>query len=194
MGIFDFSEEETASNTEAKQWKGRLDFDDDLLFGYFFKDIVMLLLDKCGYEVYPYGYESFFPNLKRQLHESQPSDLASRVRYTPDLLVRDTSGGQVDLVEVKARSVHQDRPIEIKEVKSYLRYWAESLIILVVPSGNYFYAQYINKLKPVRLYLLQDFCLLEEIFPQVKGLPEDFRRKLVRKVRTLFLNRDYANL
>ena len=194
MGIFDVSEEETASNTEAKQWDGILDFDDHLLFGYFFKDIVMLLLDRCGYEVYPFGYESIFPTLKRQLYDNLPSEVAGRIRSTPDLLVRDTIGGQVDLVEVKARSVHQDRPIEIKEVESYLRYWAESLIILVVPSGNYFYAQYINKLKPVRLYSLQDFCLLEEIFPQVKGLPEDFRRKLIRKVRTLFLNRDYANL
>jgi len=194
MGIFDFAEEETAPNTESKQWDGLLDFDDHLIFGYLFKDIVMLLLDKCGYEVYPYGYESFFPNLKRQLYKSQPSEVASKVRSTPDLLVRDTSREQVNLVEVKARSVYTNREIKIDEVESYLRYWAESLIILVVPSDNYFYAQYINKLKPVRLYLLQDFCLLEEIFPQVKGLPEDFRRKLVRKVRTLFLNRDYANL
>ena len=194
MSIFDFAEEETVPNTESKQWDGLLDFDDHLMFGYLFKDIVMLLLDKCGYEVYPYGYESFFPNLKRQLYESQPSEVASRVRCTPDLLVRDTSGERVDLVEVKARSVHANRGIEINEVELYLKYWSESLVILVVPSGNYFYAQYVHKLKPKRLYFLGDFCPLEEIFPQVKGLPEDFRRKLVRKVRTLFLNRDYANL
>jgi len=195
MGIFEFAEEETAPNTETKQW--HLDFDDNLIFGHLFKDIVMLLLDKCGYEVYPYGYESFFPNLKRQLHESQPSEVASRVRYTPDLLVRDTSGERVDLVEVKARSVYTERLIEINEAESYLKYWAESLIILVIPSGNYFYAQYVHKLKPKgskRMYVLSDFCPLEEIFPQVKKLSEDFRRKIVRKVRTLFLNRDYANL
>ncbi len=197
MGIFEFAEEETAPNTETKQWHGLLDFDDNLIFGYFFKDIVMLLLDKCGYEVYPYGYESFFPNLKRQLYESQPYEVANRVRYTPDLLVRNTSGERVDLVEVKARSVYTERLIEINEAESYLKYWAESLIILVIPSGNYFYAQYVHKLKPKgskRMYVLSDFCLLEEIFPQVKELSEDFRRKIVRKVRTLFLNRDYANL
>ena len=160
MGIFDFAEEETAPNTESKQWDGLLDFDDHLIFGYLFKDIVMLLLDKCGYEVYPYGYESFFPNLKRQLYESQPSEVASRVRYTPDLLVRNPSAERVDLVEVKARSVYADRLIEINEVELYLKYWAESLIILVIPSGNYFYAQYIHKLKhkgSKGMYVLGDF-------------------------------------
>ena len=197
MGIFSFAEKDTAPNAQSKQWDSIFDFDDHLIFGYFFKDIVILLLDKCGYEVYPYGYESFFPNLKRQLYESQPSEVASRVRYTPDLLVRNPSGERVDLVEVKARSVYADRLIEINEVESYLKYWSESLIILVIPSGNYFYAQYVHKLKPKGskgMYVLGDFCPLEEIFPSTKELPEDFRRKIVRKVRTLFLNRDYANL
>jgi hypothetical protein len=197
VGIFDFPEEETAPNTESKQWGGLLGFDDNLMFGYFFKDIVTLLLVKCGYEVYPYGYESFFPNLKSRLYDSQPYEAASRIRYTPDLLVTDSSGERADLVEVKARSVYGNRLIEINEVELYLKYWAESLIILVIPSGNYFYAQYVHKLKPKgtkRMYSLGDFFLLEEIFPSTKELPEDFRRKVIRKVRTLFLNRNYANL
>ena len=196
MGIFEFAEEKTAPNTESKQ-QGGLGFDDNLMFGYFFKDIVTLLLVKCGYEVYPYGYESFFPNLKSRLYYSQPYEAASRIRCTPDLLVTDSSGERADLVEVKARSVYGNRLIKINEVELYLKYWAESLIILVIPSGNYFYAQYVNKLKPKgtkRMYSLGDFCLLEEIFPPTKELPEDFRLKIVRKVRTLFLNRAYANL
>ena len=192
MGIFSFSEEETRPNTSSKQWKGRLNFDDDLLFGYFFKDIVMLLLANCGYEVYPYGYESFFPNLKRQLYDSQTSKVAGRIRSTPDLLVRSSSDQRVDLVEVKVRSA--SAAIVINEIELYQQFWPESIIILIIPSGNYFYAQNVHKLKPTGNYRPRDFCPLEEIFPLAKGLPEDFRRKLVRKVRTLCRNRDYANL
>lgn len=194
MGIFEFAEEETAPKTESKQRDGLLDFDDHLMFGYFFKDIVILLLGRCGYEVYPYGYESFFPNIKGQLYNIQNPDVAERIRFTPDLLVRDSSRERVDLVEVKARSASGAHGIEVNEVKYYHKYWSESLIILVIPSGNYFYAQYVSKLKQKKMYYPREFCELEEIFPQVKELPEDFRRKIVRKVRTLFLDRHYANL
>ena len=42
MGIFEFAEEETVPNTESQEWKdGFPEFDDDLMFGYFFKDIIV---------------------------------------------------------------------------------------------------------------------------------------------------------
>jgi len=194
MGIFSFAEKDTAPNAQSKQWDGIFDFDDHLIFGYFFKDIVMLLLDKCGYEVYPYGYESFFPNLKRQLYNRQNPEVADRIRCTPDLLIRHPSDHQVDLVEVKARSASGTHGIVINEIELYCRFWPESILILVIPSGNYFYAQHISELKPKEYYMPQDFRPLEEIFPLAKQLPEDFKRKLVQKVRTLCLNRDYGNL
>ena len=193
MGIFEFAEEETAPNTESKQWDGLLDFDDDLMFGYFFKDIVVLLLDKCGYEVYPYGYESFFPNLKRKLYNVENPKAADRIRSTPDLLVRNPNDQQVEIVEVKARSATGAYGLKIDGIERYLKFWLESVMILVIPSGNYFYAQRISELKSQTSYSPQDFRPLEEIFPLVKDLPEIFRKKLVRKVRTLCLNRDYAN-
>jgi len=194
VGIFNFSNEDTKPYTRTQQWNGLLDFDDDLLFGYFFKDIITLLLDKCGYEVYPYGYESFFPNLKRQLYGSKNTEVANRIRSTPDLLVRRAAEKQVYLVEVKARSASGKYGITINEVEEYRQFWPESIIILIIPSGNYFYAQYVNKLQIKPSYMRNDFSPIEDIFPLVKELPEDFRRKLVRKVRTLCHNRDCANL
>jgi len=194
MGIFEFAEEETVPNTESQEWKGGFpEFDDDLMFGYFFKDIIVLLLDKCGYEVYPYGYESFFPNLKRKLYNTENPKAADRIRSTPDLLVRNPNDQQVEIVEVKARSATGAYGLKIDGIERYLKFWLESVMILVIPSGNYFYAQRISELKSQTSYSPQDFRPLEEIFPLVKGLPEDFRKKLVRKVRTLCLNRDYAN-
>jgi hypothetical protein len=194
MGIFEFDDEKTKPNTETKQWNRTRDFDDDLMFGYFFKDIIVLLLDKCGYEVYPYGYESFFPNLKRKLYNIEQQDAAERIRSTPDLLVKHPGEQRIDLVEVKARTASGKWGIGINEIERYRKFWPESILVLVIPSGNYFYAQHISKLDPKSSYTPQDFRPFEEIFPLAAQLSEDFRRKLVRKVRTLCLNRDHANL
>lgn len=192
MGIFEF---EIEPNIETQEWSdGFPDFYDNLLFGYFFKDIVTVLLDKCGYEVYPFGYESFFPTLKRQLYDSLPSEVAGRIRCTPDLLIRNQREQRVELVEVKSRSAAGQWGLQIEQIDLYRKFWPESMLILIIPSGNYFYAQHVQKLEHKERYSLEDFCPLEEIFPLVKELSEDFRRKTVRKVCTLFSNRDRANL
>ena len=193
MGIFEFDDEKTKPNSEMKPRDNKPDFDDNLMFGYFFKDIIVLLLDRCGYEVYPYGYESFFPNLKRKLHYIEKQDAVERIRSTPDLLVKHPDKQCVDLVEIKARTATK-RWIEINEIERYRKFWPESIIVLVIPSGNYFYAQHISKLNQKSSYTPQDFRPFEEIFPLAEKLPEDFRCKLVRKVRTLYLNRNRANL
>jgi len=36
MGIFEFDDEKTKPHAETKQWKGILDFDDHLMFGYLY--------------------------------------------------------------------------------------------------------------------------------------------------------------
>lgn len=193
MGIFEF-EDKIELHTKSQSFD-LLDFDDDLLFGYFFKDIVVLMLDKCDYEVYPYGYESFFPNLKRRLYDCKSTEVASRVRYTPDILVRSADGDEVELVEVKARSAHgQSGGIMIKEMSYYRQYWQESIVVLVIPVGNYFYAQHVSKLDDSGIYRRDRFQLFEDIFPRAATLSEDYRRKMVRKVLTLFQNRSYCNL
>jgi len=194
MGVFEFDESEIELSDESQEWDDLLDFDDHLAFGNFFKDLVVLLLDKCGYEVYPYGYESYFPNLKRRLYDSQPSDVAGRVRSTPDLLVRNSTNNEVNLVEIKARSASGRHGVKIREIDSYRRFWPESVIILVLPSGNYFYAQHVIKLDDSGKYYPHDFRPLEEMFPLIGSLSSDFRQKMVRKAMTLFRDRNYGNL
>lgn len=199
VGIFEFSEEEIELNTEPQEWtdpdgESIWEFEDHLVFGYFFKDIVTVLLDKCGYEIYPYGYESFFPNLKRKLYYSQPSQAAERIRFTPDFLVRSQSGERADLVEVKTRSVSGRHGIKIKEIEQYRKFWPEPIVILVIAGGNYFYAQYVNDLDSTGTYNPGKFRPFEEIFPPVEELTEDFRRKMVRKAKALFRDRSCANL
>jgi hypothetical protein len=192
MGKFDFDDSQIEPRDKTQPRDNLLGFDDDLAFGYFFKDLVVLLLDKSGYQVYPYGYESFFPNLKRSLRGS--SKVVERVRSTPDLLVINSSNNDVYLVEVKARSTPAGRRFRIKGINLYKQFWRESVIVIVLSSGNHFYAQHVSELDNSEMYDLTNFRPLEEVFPKVSELSPAFRIKMVRKAMTLFRARDCGNL
>ena len=189
MGVSEFHEAEIALRDESQER-----FDDDLVFGNFFKDLVMLLLGKCGYEVYPYGYESHFPILKRRLRESQFSDVAGKVRSTPDLLVANPTNNEVNLVEIKARRISAAQGVKIKRISLYHKFWPESVIVLVISSGDCFYAQHVTKLDKSGMYDPRQFRPLEEIFPRVSTLSSDFQQKMVQKAMTLFRNRQNGYL
>lgn len=196
MGVFEFDESKIKLSDESQERDEPFDFDDNLVFGNFFKDLVVLILEKCYYEIYPYGYESYFPNLKRRLRQSQSSDVAGRVRSTPDLLVRDSKNNEVNLVEIKARSASGRDGIKIKkkEIDSYKQFWPESIIVLVISSGKCFYAQHVTKLDKSGTYDPRQFRPLEEIFPRVSNLSPDFQQKMVRKAMTLFRDRQNGDL
>ncbi|MCK4668868.1 hypothetical protein KAT21_01945 [Candidatus Bathyarchaeota archaeon] len=79
-------------------------FIDALLKGNIFKDIVKLLLEKSGYTVYPYGYESTFSTIKASLTKgTKNSRTVRRIRSSPDLLVFDEQRNDLMLVEVEMR-------------------------------------------------------------------------------------------
>jgi hypothetical protein len=81
-------------------------FYDDLLQGYYPKEIVRIVLDKSGYMVFPYGYESVFSCIKIQLHKREVKDSPAvrKVRSSPDSLVYAPDNRSVALVEVKSRN------------------------------------------------------------------------------------------
>ena len=83
-----------------------LDFYDNLLDGYYFKEIVRTILDMSDYMVFPYGFESTFSYIKIQLHKGDAKDTptARRIRSSPDLLVYDQHEKDIKLVEVKSRN------------------------------------------------------------------------------------------
>jgi len=193
MSLFCFNSKEIEPHNERQSFR-TLDFYDHLLFGYIFKTIIMELLDRCGYEVCPFGYESTLPHLKKQLHGINPTDTATKLRFTPDLIVRDPNEGKVNLVEVKARSANGSRGIRIDEISYYLNFWPESIVVLVVPSKPYFYARPVRDFPSQGPYSLDNFYLFEELFLRLTYLPIDFRRKIVRKVITLFDERQRCNL
>jgi len=144
-------------------------FYDDMLKGNTYKDMIKLMLQKSGYVVYPYGYESTFSDVKSKLtKESRNSKTVRRIRASPDLLVYDDQKNDLMLVEVKMRGNCPPaiRPRIIKNIKEF---WNDSILALVVPDGNVFYAQKISDLetKPV-YYRLSDFEKFQDIFTRVR--------------------------
>ena len=59
------------------------DFYYDLLKGNQTKEIVKAMLEKSGYDVFPYGYESSFMELKKKLHQARSALQKAREALVP---------------------------------------------------------------------------------------------------------------
>jgi len=130
--------------------------------------MVKLLLEKSGYTVYPYGYESTFSHVKSKLtRNTKNSRTVRRIRSSPDLLIHDEQRNDLMLVEVKMRTQVPPR-IKPRQIENYKEFWNDSILVLVVPEGNVFYAQRINELETRKeYYRLCDLEKFQDIFTRV---------------------------
>lgn len=145
----------------------------DLLVGHFHKDLIRVILEESGYEVYPYGYESFLTPLKIKFEKRKikQTAISRKIRSTPDLLVYNPENNNVQLCEVKSRNWDRTDDVLIQNVSRYRKHWQESILAVVLPAGHFFYAQHVDKLKPRTdnsFDLNEEFELFEDIFIQVK--------------------------
>lgn len=97
---------ELPTTTTTKKLEKTERFTRDLLVGSFFKNIAATLFNNAGYEVFPFGYESFLAGLKRPLSyvQFQQNSTAERIRSTPDLVVLDKDNRSLHL---KKRLLYQ---------------------------------------------------------------------------------------
>jgi hypothetical protein len=144
-------------------------FYDDMLKGNAYKDIVKVMLQKSGYVVYSYGYESTFSDVKSKLtKDTRNSKTVRRIRSSPDLLVYDEQKNDLMLVEVKMRAYSPPR-IKSRLIENYKEFWNDSILVVVVPEGNVFYAQKIGELETrPDYYRIADFEKFQDIFTRVR--------------------------
>jgi len=144
-------------------------FYDDMLKGNVYKEIVKVMLQKSGYTVYPYGYESTLSDVKSKLTKNtRNSRTVRRIRSSPDLLVYDEQKNDLILVEVKMRAYLPPR-IKPRLIENYKEFWNDSILVLVVPEGNVFYAQKISELETRQVYYrLEDFEEFQGVFTRVQ--------------------------
>ena len=148
-------------------------FYDDVLKGNAYKDIVRVMLQKSGYTIYNYGYESPFADVKSKLTKTtRNSKTVRRIRSSPDLLVYDDQKNDLMLVEVKMRGSVPPK-IKPRLIKTYKKFWNDSILVLVVPEDNVFdnvfYAQKISELETRPLYYrIADFEKFQDVFTRVR--------------------------
>lgn len=144
-------------------------FYDDVLKGNAYKDIVKVMLQKSGYSVYPYGYESTFSDVKSKLtRNTRNSKTVRRIRSSPDLLVYDEEKNDLMLVEVKMRAYPPPK-IRPRQIENYKEFWSDSILVLVIPEDNVFYAQKISELETKQVYYrVADFERFQDIFTRVR--------------------------
>lgn len=137
---------------------------DYFLKGSIFKEIVKVMLEKSGYTVYPYGYESALPDVKSKLRDAKNSETTRRIKSSPDLLVYDDQMNDLMLVEVKMRSRAPPR-IKPREIENYKEFWNDCILVVVIPEGSIFYAQRIRQLETKQVYYrIEDFEKFQDIF------------------------------
>ena len=144
-------------------------FYDSMLKGNAYKEIIKVVLQKSGYSVYPYGYESTLSDVKSKLtKETRNSKTVRRIRSSPDLLIYDEQKNDLMLVEVKMRTYLPPK-IRPRQIENYKEFWNDSILVLVVPEGNVFYAQKIGDLETKQVYYrLADFENFQDIFTRVR--------------------------
>jgi len=147
-------------------------FYDDMFKGNQVKELIKVLLEKSGYLVLPYGYESTLSDTKKKLRDkgAKNSRTARRIRTSPDLLVYDGNRKDVMLVEVKMRRTPKKTSIKYLRITNYKEFWNDSILIVVIPKGNVFYAQKIDELEIKEEYDANtDFEKIEDVFTRIQA-------------------------
>jgi len=148
-------------------------FYDNVLEGNQAKELIKVLLEKSGYLVLPYGYENTLSGLisKLGVRDTKKSRTVRRIKSSPDLLVYDEKKKDLMLVEVKMRKAPEETRIflEPQRIVNYKEFWNDSILVIVIPCGDEFYAQRVCELEIKEEYnALLDFEKFQNIFTEVK--------------------------
>lgn len=159
------------------------DFYEKVLEGNIAKEIIKVMFEKAGYLVIPYGYESTLSNLRKKLNikGTKKSRAVRKIRTSPDMLVYDPDRKDLMIVEVKMRNTSNENRVLIYKhlIEGYKEFWNESILVLLIPCNNIFYAQKISELQAKEEYSARtDFEELAVLFPRLHQIDfQHFRTK-----------------
>lgn len=158
---------------------------DYYLLGYFGKDLVKAMLEKAGYTVCHYSYEdTLLDYMSKHTSKTSNSNTGRRIRKSPDLFVYDET--TVFLAEIKTRT---SAPLHISydDVQILKQFWNDAIVVAIVPEGNIFYAQEVNKLETAYSHPLASFRNIQEIFTRVTEEHLLYYRKIAFQTLQMFM-------
>lgn len=167
---------------------------DNYLKGTLGKDIIKSLLERSGYTVCFYGYEETLLDAKsKYTYKKWNSKTGRRLTSSPDLLVYDDKDIMM-LVEIKTRGKSrwvEEGEVWIKrdELESLRDFWSDSILAVVVPVGNVFYARRISELRILQgdKYPLSDFQSLRDIFTRVSSEAISHYKDITLQLLAIFM-------
>ena len=140
--ILDISDEDLVR--EERSTKIETEFKLNLLKGRLAQAIIETIFQEFGYEVYPYGYESYLTNIINSMRKGNANIPIRKLRATPDLIVYDKELNEGYFLEVKATNTPDETKFWISKSKlqNYRTYWPEAiLVIYCIPSANVYCRQ-----------------------------------------------------
>jgi len=192
--ILEISDEDLIQ--EERATKLETEFRLNLLKGRLAQAVIEAIFQEFGYEVYPYGYESYLTNIIKFLRKGNANIPTKKIRATPDLFVYDRELNDGFFLEIKATNTPDESRFWISKytLQMYLSYWPETvLVIYCIPSVNIYCRQvgdiHLEEL-PVEqsamtdrencvLNLKSDFCTLPKHFRLIESIRyEDFCQRI----------------
>jgi hypothetical protein len=110
--------------------------------------IVETIFIEFGFEVFPFGYESYFTSIIRNLSgNGSVSSTALRLRSMPDLMVFNPTTKSAFLIEVKSTKVNYgEYLIGTISADRYAKFWAESFLAIVCARSQEIFTARISEL------------------------------------------------
>jgi DNA-directed RNA polymerase subunit RPC12/RpoP len=104
----------------------------NLLKGRLAQVLIETILKEFGYEVYPYGYESYLTGIISSMRKGGANIAATKVRVSPDIFVYDRELNEGFFIETKASNLPDESKFWISKsiLDMYLSYWPEMVIVV----------------------------------------------------------------
>jgi hypothetical protein len=132
---------------EERLLANNTEFHLNLVKGRLAQVLIETIFQEFGYEVYPYGYESYLTNIIKSMRKGTANLPVRKIRASPDLFVYDRELNDGYLVEVKATTTRDEAHSWISKwtLDTYHQYWSEAmLVVYCIPSGNIYCRQICN--------------------------------------------------
>ena len=149
--ILDITDEDLIR--EERKMRRETEFQINLLKGRLAQVVIETIFQEFGYEVYPYGYESYLTNIIKFMRKPNANIPVRKVRATPDIFIYDRELNDGFFIEIKATNTPDETSFWISKftLETYNTYWPEAvLVVYCLPSMN-IYCRQIKDMSPEKL-------------------------------------------
>lgn len=142
---------------EERLTKIETEFQINLLKGRLSQVVIETIFQEFGYEVYPYGYESYLTNIIKSMRKSNANISVRKLRATPDLIVYDRELNEGFFLEVKATNTPDETKFWISKptLQNYITYWPEAILVIYCIQSMNIYCRQIKDISPEQLPIEQ---------------------------------------